>query len=187
MMDEPVGRKLHLTDLFHKKNALFFIGIAGIMLLFFSDLLFSNTKSTPKNAAAITHVQTNAATYVENLETRLTETLNRVSGAGKVRVMITLDTTGENVYAQNEQTAAETKGEGENSEHKNTRESEQVLVNAADRSETPLLETEWMPEIKGVAVVCEGGGDITVVKRITDLVAVVLGLSTNRICVTKMI
>ena len=49
------------------------------------------------------------------------------------------------------------------------------------------MDTHIDTELKGVAVVCEGGDDITVIKRITDLVSVVLGLSTNRICVTKMI
>lgn len=186
-MEEPKRHPLHWTDLLHKKNALFFLGIAGILLIFFSDGLFSESKTKQKNVSATNQTQQNACEYVKNLETRLTDTLANVAGAGKVRVMITLDTTGENVYAQNEQMAAETKGEGENNQQKSTRESEHVLVNAADRSETPLLETEWMPEIKGVAVVCEGGGDIMVVGRITDLVGVVLGLPTNRICVTKMI
>ncbi|MEG2434810.1 MAG: stage III sporulation protein AG [Ruthenibacterium sp.] len=186
-MDEQTPHKLKWTDLLHKKNALFFVGIAGILLIFLSDNLFAGANTKQKNVAANDTVQNDAAAYVENLETRLTDTLAKVDGAGKVRVMITLDTTGESVYAQNEQIAAETKGEGENNQQKNTRESEHVLVSTADRSETPLLETEWMPEIKGVAVVCEGGGDIVVEKRITELVAVVLGLSSNRICVTKMI
>lgn len=49
-----------------------------------------------------------------------------------------------------------------------------------------LVETAREPEIKGVAIVCEGGDDVAVIKRITDVVSVVLGIPTNRICVTKM-
>lgn len=71
-------------------------------------------------------------------------------------------------------------------DRKESYKSEHIIVDAADGKQ-PLVETHIEPEVKGVAVVCEGGDDITVIKRITDLVSVVLGLSTNRICVTKMI
>ena len=114
--------------------------------------------------------------------------LASVQGAGKVQVMITLESAGETVYARDEQSDTQTTQDGSDgvTDRKESYKSEHIIVDAADGKQ-PLVETHIEPEVKGVAVVCEGGDDITVIKRITDLVSVVLGLSTNRICVTKMI
>ena len=41
------------------------------------------------------------------------------------------------------------------------------------------------PAVCGVAVVCDGGGDVRVAARITELVRALLDLSANRICVEQ--
>ena len=150
---EHGGWQEMLHGLFQKKNWLFFVGLAGICLIFLSDILFGGRQ-----------------------------------GAGKVQVMITLESAGETVYARDEQSDTQTTQDGSDgvTDRKESYKSEHIIVDAADGKQ-PLVETHIEPEVKGVAVVCEGGDDITVIKRITDLVSVVLGLSTNRICVTKMI
>lgn len=40
-------------------------------------------------------------------------------------------------------------------------------------------------QVCGVAVLCEGGGDIRVAARITELVSALLDLPSNRICVEQ--
>ena len=177
-----------LHGLFQKKNWLFFVGLAGICLIFLSDILFGGREGSTGAARQSTQQAVSAATGVQELETRLTEMLESVQGAGKVQVMITLESAGETVYARDEQSDTQTTQDGSDgvTDRKESYKSEHIIVDAADGKQ-PLVETHIEPEVKGVAVVCEGGDDITVIKRITDLVSVVLGLSTNRICVTKMI
>ena len=46
-------------------------------------------------------------------------------------------------------------------------------------------ETTYLPAVCGVAVVCDGGGDVRVAARITELVRALLDLSANRICVEQ--
>ena len=186
---EHGGWQEMLHGLFQKKNWLFFVGLAGICLIFLSDILFGGREGLPTGAARqSTQQAVSAATGVQELETRLTEMLESVQGAGKVQVMITLESAGETVYARDEQSDTQTTQDGSDgvTDRKESYKSEHIIVDAADGKQ-PLVETHIEPEVKGVAVVCEGGDDITVIKRITDLVSVVLGLSTNRICVTKMI
>ena len=175
---EHGGWQEMLHGLFQKKNWLFFVGLAGICLIFLSDILFGGREGSTGAARQST----------QELETRLTEMLESVQGAGKVQVMITLESAGETVYARDEQSDTQTTQDGSDgvTDRKESYKSEHIIVDAADGKQ-PLVETHIEPEVKGVAVVCEGGDDITVIKRITDLVSVVLGLSTNRICVTKMI
>ena len=48
-----------------------------------------------------------------------------------------------------------------------------------------LEETTYLPAVCGVAVVCDGGGDVRVAARITELVRALLDLSANRICVEQ--
>ena len=51
--------------------------------------------------------------------------------------------------------------------------------------DSDLTETVCLPQVCGVAVLCEGGGDIRVAARITELVSALLDLPSNRICVEQ--
>ena len=42
------------------------------------------------------------------------------------------------------------------------------------------------PEVKGVVVVCEGGDDPLVVRKVVDTVKVALNLSSSRISVSRL-
>ena len=44
-----------------------------------------------------------------------------------------------------------------------------------------------MPEIQGVLVVCDGGDDEDVRKRVTDAVKAALDIGDRHICVTKLL
>jgi len=48
-----------------------------------------------------------------------------------------------------------------------------------------LTETVCQPQVRGVAVLCEGGGDARVAARITEIVGALLDLPSNRICVEQ--
>jgi stage III sporulation protein AG len=175
-------------ELLQKKNALFFVGLAGVCLIGLSDILFAESASTEAAAAQETaYTAVAASEYTAALEARLAQLLAAVDGAGKVQVMLTLEGTGETFFALDEQsdTTLQTKDD-EQTQRQTTYRSEHVLYDGGAGS-TPLVEQQTEPEVRGVAVVCEGGDDIVVVKRITELVAVVLGLSSNRICVAKMV
>lgn len=187
-MEQPPEKKLSfamLGQLFNKKNWLFLVGIAGILLIFLSDFLFSGTTDT--SAAAQPAAQQDANAYVEQLEKRLEKMVGQVQGAGKTSVMITLETSGETLYAQDESADTQTQtGENGVESYHSQRESQYKIIDGQNGDE-PIITAQLLPEIKGVAVLCEGGDDIEVVSRVTELVSVVLGLGTNRICVTKMI
>ena len=48
-----------------------------------------------------------------------------------------------------------------------------------------LAQTVYLPKVCGAAIVCEGGGDVRVAVRITELVSALLDLPSNRICVEQ--
>ena len=91
------------------------------------------------------------------------------SGAGKTTVMVTLGTGEEMIYALDTQSG--------------DLQSQQTHVLLEDGS--ALTETVCVPQVCGVAVLCEGGGDVRVAVRITELVSALLDLPSNHICVEQ--
>ena len=79
---EHGGWQEMLHGLFQKKNWLFFVGLAGICLIFLSDILFGGREGSTGAARQSTQQAVSAATGVQELETRLTEMLESVQGAG---------------------------------------------------------------------------------------------------------
>ncbi len=103
--------------------------------------------------------------YESDIESRLKLLISSLNGVGEVEVMVVLDCGGEYVYAQN----TEVDQDGEKSEY--------------FTEDDPLLLKERTPEIKGVAVVCEGGDDYDLQTKIIELVSRSLDLSSGHIFV----
>lgn len=99
-----------------------------------------------------------AADYATQLESRLTALISRVEGAGKTAVMVTLESGSESIYA------TDTDADGA---------STHVLLGSGRAD--GLVETVQTPQVLGVAVVCEGGGNAAVQNRVTALVETLTG------------
>ena len=160
-------------------NLLLALGLGGMLLILLSDLFSGSGGGRAKQADAAAAAQQPVMTeaeYTAALEQRLQQMISQVEGAGETVVMITLDCSRESVYALNEKQSS---GEG------GVYEASHVLLDGAS-GEQPLVEMTWEPEIRGVAVVCQGGANVTVAARITELVSVVLGVPSHRISIAKM-
>lgn len=104
--------------------------------------------------------------YTEKLEKRITDLLLKIDGITYANVLITLENTGTNVYAENISKAS----------------SEYVIIKNKNNDSAVML-TEIYPEIRGVAVVCTNGDDISVKSKITELLSSALGIATNKITI----
>ena len=139
------------------------IGLLAMVLILLSEL-FPTRQTT---AAAGEKLDT--AAYQTQLEQRLETLVSQMSDAGKTTVMVTLETGEESVYAVDTQS-----GELQT---QNTH----VLLDDG----SALTETVYLPQVQGVAVLCEGGGDVRVATRITEMIGALLDLPSNRICVEQ--
>lgn len=156
-------------------SIVFFAGVLGVFLLIAGGLPFGDGKNDSQPAAEALTAQQRSEAYVRQLEETLTELIGSIEGAGRTRVAVTLDASAETVYALDE-----TDG-GENGQ----RQLEHILMDTGDGQDA-LVEMTWEPVIRGIAVVCEGAGDVTVNAQITQAVSVLTGVSTNRISISKM-
>ena len=142
------------------------VGVLAMLLLLLSELLPSG--NTQKAAASTAQTAT-VSQYQTQLEQQLEELIRQMQGAGKTTVMLTLETGEETIYALDTQS-----GQAQSQET-------HVLLEDG----TALTETVYQPQIRGVAVLCEGGSDVRVAARITELLSALLDLPSNRICVEQ--
>ena len=163
----PLADKLRtaLADEKQRVNLLVCTGLAGLVLLGVSAWLPAGDSAQPTQAAQ----SDTAADYAAQLESSLTELISRVEGAGKTTVMVTLESGSESIYA------TDTDADGT---------STHVLLGSGRAD--GLVETVQTPQVLGVAVVCEGGGNAVVQSRVTALVAALTGVGANHITVAKM-
>lgn len=156
-----------------KMRILLILGFVSILIIFLSDFIpASNQNDNHSTTETVDYTE-----YIDTLETKTTDIVESISGAGKCKVMITLKNTNEGIYAQN---ISENTNESSNSSS-----NEYVLYNGND-GEEPILIKEYFPEIQGVAIVCEGADNIVVKENIINSVSSLYGISSSKICVSKL-
>ncbi len=110
-----------------------------------------------------------ARSYTEELERRIAALCEQIDGVTKAHVLLSLDGSSEQVYAEN------TSGS-----------SVDYVIIESKEGDSPVLVQQIYPKIRGVAVVCTRGDDSEIRRTVTELLAAALGLSTSRICVAGM-
>lgn len=124
-------------------------------------MVFSDSKTTPKISESNT---TDTEKYTTDLENRLEELINQISGVSSAKVLITLEQTNEYIYASDDSDTSQ----------------KHVIVN-----EALVYVTENLPKIKGVAIVCKGGNNDVTKRKITELTCSLLGIYSTSVYVTE--
>jgi len=106
-------------------------------------------------------------------EKKIEEALSKISGAGTVKAVFTLKSGAERQLASNEEVS--------DSQSKVT----YVTVQTGSGVQTVAVRYDY-PIYQGALVVCQGGGNAAVRLQITEAVAALTGLSTDKITVLKM-
>ncbi|MBQ1394401.1 MAG: stage III sporulation protein AG [Lachnospiraceae bacterium] len=167
--------------------------IAGVLLLLSSfggqENKKEEKKSETKQLEQLEEYQLN--TYIENMESRLTNVLSQVDGIGKVQVMITAKSTQEKVVLKDvpykKSTVKEQDGSGTTKESTEmTGEEGTVLEKQQDGSENPYITKEIQPEIEGVIVIAQGAEEKRIQAEINDAVVALFSVPSHKIKVMKM-
>ena len=116
------------------------------------------------------------AVQAPRLEEQLAQFLTGLAGAGKVKVLLTEDAGPQNVYVFDED-----KNTGSGTLKRTT-----VVVSDRSRGETGLIRQITAPRYRGAVILCQGADSAGVRLNITEAVASVTGLSTDKITVLKM-
>ena len=138
---------------YKNKIIVFSLIIIGIAFILLGSLKFD--KKTENNFHA---------EYTKELENKIEDFLKNVDGIKKVKVIITLDSSEESVYAQ-----------GSNG-----------MNIAVSNDGSPISVTEIYPTVRGVAIACTNGDSDFIKMKVTELVSAYLGISSNRIKIVSI-
>lgn len=129
---------------------------------------------------------------VRELEKRLEQLLGQVEGVGEVEVMITLRSSGEkivekDVKSSESKTEQNQSEQGKSSAQSREQEEAAVYMQDGDGAETPYVKEVMEPEVAGVIVAAQGGGNSVVAANITDAVMALFGIEAHKIKVMKKV
>lgn len=133
--------------------------ILGILLIVFGSI---NANTEESSSEKIDY-----KSYTNELEKKLESFLLSIDGINKAEVIVTLENSSEQVYAQNQTTY-------------------DFLTITSDKGESPVYITEIYPIVRGVAISCTNGGDDEVKMKINRLISAYLGISSNRIEIVEI-
>lgn len=155
-------------------------GVLGIALILLSEVV--PDKRTKEASQASASQPKTTAEYADELEARLSRVIGGIDGVGSCCVMVTLENGVEYIYASEEKAGSDYSAEGDRLSQADDSETSVILVQTEEGYEG-LLVTELQPTVKGVVVVCTGGGDEAVRQRVTEAVTTVLNITAKRVCV----
>ena len=136
---------------------------------------------------AVKESSTVQKSYVQEMESRLEETLSAIEGAGRVEVMITLEDMGESVVEKDTaKESSETDQEGGIRKDRTVQITGETVYEEKSSEKTPFVGKEISPKIAGVLVVAQGGENTVVKQNISEAVMALFQIDVNRIKVVKM-
>ena len=129
--------------------------------------------------------------YISCWEEKLEESLRFVEGAGKVRVLITLKESEEQILAKDgaleSRETVETDASGGNRHVVESREEKSVIRTVDERGQdVPLVVKTVAPCVEGVVVIAQGADQAQVRKDIIEAIQVLFDIDMNRIAIIKM-
>lgn len=153
---------------------------AGALLV----LLPFGKKQETKPAEAETAVQTVELqeSFPEQTERRLSGILSSIEGAGKVRVMLTVQGSDITYY----QTDSDITTEAQDSTSKTVSQYKTVILSGSgEYDKAAVIKTEY-PAFQGALILSQGADDAAVRLSLINAVSSLLGLGTDKITVVKM-
>lgn len=174
-MNEAINK---IKSFLKKPKLLIALGIFGIALLLFSTFFEGeNSKESKTSVNNIAEVEE----YRKMLEEDVLKIVKSISGDKKATVVVTLENGIKYSYADsfNSQSSSSS---GTNAKNESNSSSKTYLtVRGDDGVENPLIITEIMPEVRGVAIVCEGGNDAVLAEKISKAVMAALNITSKRV------
>ena len=137
----------------HKNKIIIFLLLSiGLGLI-----LFGNTKSKNNRDA---NDEFSCEQYTKKLEEKIEQFLLSVEGIKNVKVIVTLNSSGEEIYSE---------------------KTSSFDFLSTKANEDPAYTSKVYPDVRGVAIACTNGSSDETRIKVTRLISAYLGISSNRI------
>jgi len=147
---------------------------AVILLIYFGN--FSSSESGSKTM----NEYMSSMEYATFLEKKLGSTLSAISGAGKVEVMITLESGPELIIATSTDKKTTTTESSGNKTESITVVENPIIV-TQNGSSKPLVLMEILPKVKGVIIVSQGANNVKVKLDLLNAIQALLSITPSNI------
>ena len=171
-----VNRLKEFWKKYGRNKYLLIIIAAGCLLM-----LLSSGNETPK-AESTENIEIPTFSLSKQ-EERFSRVLSKVSGAGKVSVVLTVSSSVEQERAWDRE-QSEQRGEEGGSESESSVTAVKVQTGSGEQSAVTVKYI--YPEYQGALVISQGAGSATVRLALTQAIAALTGLETDKITVLKM-
>jgi len=171
------------------------IGVFGMLLIFFSRDSTPTQAPVSESIEAVVTRQSIAEEHALHLERRLTELISQIDGVGRVVVMVTVQDSGEYVYAREERRNTDAERHPDTAQglssgrvlERESFEDRYVMVESPDGRRQALVRTRLEPRVQGVVVLIEGADDVRVQARVINVVTTALNISSARVSVERIV
>ena len=199
--------KQTLEEIVQHKEKMILLVLAGMLLLVIclptkknevsgkgtngqNNWLSGNNQDQQSNQINMTEEsEQNLEQYTAYLERRLKEQLMSMDGVGEVSVMITLSKSSKQILAKEEPVVKnqteETDSSGGSRKIEEYQKQETTVYAKQSGMEIPFVLQQEQPEIEGVFIVAEGGGDGQIQFQITEAVQALFGVEPHKIKIAK--
>ena len=144
---------------------------AGLVLLLGGLLLMWPAGGLSSGQAASPETSGQAAFDLESLERQMEQALSEIEGVGKVTVVLTLQSDGEQILASDNRQSGE------------QREDSTVIVSRGSGVQEAVSVARIYPRFRGALVVCDGGNLSAVKLSVLESVSALTGLSSDKISI----
>ena len=180
-----------------KKEQLVVLLLFGVLLVVIALPTTTGTMGADKKDADISGTQgaagtdTAALTYEEQLEKRLSAILSQVAGAGRVEVMLTLESRGERIVEKDTPESRKSVDETDSSGGRRTTDEqdwgeETVYYEDGSGGKSPYVVKELEPNIEGVLVLAEGGDSAVVKQELLEAVQALFPIEAHKVKIMKL-
>lgn len=173
-MSKEDGKRWNLIEVFGRyKYVILVAGLGALLLLW----------PWQKEDSGKEPITQTASHYddIHDLELRMEEILSKMSGVGRVDVMLTVESGGELVLASDN--TLRYSGSPQNPNDYD-RSSETVTVSGGNGTEVVVTQ-ERSPKYRGALIVCDGGDNDKVRLKIIEAVTALTGLGSDRVAVVR--
>lgn len=180
-----------------KKEQLVVLLLFGVLLVVIALPTTTGTMGADKKDADISGTQgaagtdTATLTYEEQLEKRLSAILSQVAGAGRVEVMVTLESRGERIVEKDTPESRKSVEETDSSGGSRTTDEqdwgeETVYYEDGSGGKSPYVVKELEPNIEGVLVLAEGGDSAVAKQELLEAVQALFPIEAHKVKIMKL-
>ena len=153
-----------------------------VVIIVFAGVLLMNFPSINKG-------KTNNSEFyeskfnIDDFESRIEKSLVECEGVGRAKVILSIDSGPESVYAKEAKKSQREQKEGTVESDSDMKPS---IISEGSGKESPVKIKELYPKFRGALVICDGADEAGVRKTVVDSISALTGLGADSISVIKM-